>query len=1041
MLAGRTYLFFSFLFIIYAGMPAKAQYEAKKFTLYTVRDGLSDNNINCLQQDDQGYLWIGTDAGLNRFDGNSFRKFYRSTAPLQLPSISIKRIKQFGPRRIGIFTQGGFILLNTKNYSIQPYRVPDSTAIGVYVNMPWDAVELPDKSFALSTAAGFYRFSEKGALLYRHDAFSADDIGKKRMLYGRDFFKLTEKRYLLYVNEAGLAMYDVEKENFRELGTDKTERIILAPSPFQETTLWTVKYQLSDHEFLFIRNGQNKITYYNHLLKKTVVSPLSFHIADSLNWESKITALNDSTLAINSNTNGFYILKINRQTGTVTADGNKYLRDYKVYCLYSDKDGRLWAGTTEGLLKEELQTPVINAWHYEPTGGEKYTGGFSTLYRYKNKLYAGRYSYSKGLAIIDPSTMKLVKEIDFFSDKSNWNEIRNIEIYHPDTLWIGTSGGLLWFDTRTEQYGKVLDENKYKWAQDFSPILAPARSDGYAWICGYLDGKVVRYHIPTRTFTLYTAQTTPALPFERVKNIVYDSYGDVWISGHSLARWNNQKKIFDTVITVYGGDNKYNDDIVAITADNNGSLWLHNAFNGLLEYRIKEKKFVAYSMKDGLPSDVLQSMSQVIDNKLWVAGNSQLSLFDSKNKQFTVYDYHDGLPGHRPTGRRMYHDEQTGFVYLCSNEYIARFPFSPQKPNDPGSELVIEEIAVNSERTLYLPQKSFELRYTENNLNISYSVIDFEKSNYLFSWRLNNSDHWNVAGNQRSISLSNLSPGNYTLELKASGKLGTEKTKFLSFTIRPPFWKTGWFISLAILLIGSGIYFFYRRRIKFIRQKAEIDKQLSQTEMKALQAQMSPHFIFNSLNSIREMILNNENKDASHYLSKFAHLIRITLDQSAQSFVSLRNTVDYLQRYMEMEQIRNNLFSFDIKMDENIDQDETFIPPMLIQPFIENGLWHGVEAGNKAIHITIRFKKDNNYLYCTVEDNGIGINEAQKNKINNRGLYQPHGISNIKDRIMLLNEKYGLQCKVNICDKQDFSGSNDTGTVVTICLPLEINEV
>ena len=127
---------------------------------------------------------------------------------------------------------------------------------------------------------------------------------------------------------------------------------------------------------------------------------------------------------------------------------------------------------------------------------------------------------------------------------------------------------------------------------------------------------------------------------------------------------------------------------------------------------------------------------------------------------------------------------------------------------------------------------------------------------------------------------------------------------------------------------------------------------------------MNPHFIFNSLNSIREMILNNENKDASHYLSKFAHLIRITLDQSSQSLVSLRNTVDYLQRYMEMEQIRNSLFGYSITTGEKLDPDETLIPPMLIQPFIENGLWHGVAATTRKYTSVFILKKKKKHLFA-----------------------------------------------------------------------------
>ena len=143
---------------------------------------------------------------------------------------------------------------------------------------------------------------------------------------------------------------------------------------------------------------------------------------------------------------------------------------------------------------------------------------------------------------------------------------------------------------------------------------------------------------------------------------------------------------------------------------------------------------------------------------------------------------------------------------------------------------------------------------------------------------------------------------------------------------------------------------------------------------------------------------------------------------------------------MEMEQIRNGLFSYTITADEELDQDETLIPPMLIQPFIENSLWHGVAASNKTIHITIHFKKEINKLVCTVDDNGIGLNQSQNNKTGNGKLHRPHGISNIQNRIKLLNEKYNLQCEVNIRDKKEIPGATGSGTEVTISLPLEINE-
>jgi ligand-binding sensor domain-containing protein/two-component sensor histidine kinase len=1017
-----------------------AQYADKDFTRYSVRDGLSDNNITCLQQDDEGYIWIGTNAGLNRFDGNTFKKFYQGTLPLQIPSSNIVRLKRFGKHELGIITRGGFQLINTKDYAVQNFLIPDNTPFTTQLNATWDAEQLADGSYAATSAAGFYVFDKYGKVKLRHDAYQVSDIGRKRILYGRDILKMPGNKYLAYIEENKIGIYDNDKKSYTE--TDSSDKLwnmfLRSDVPYQG--YWLVKYQVNSTGFIFIRLAKDSIDYYDHLSKKLMTSPLPFHVIDELSWESKIQKLNDSIFVLNCRSNGFYFIKLDPLTGRIYCDGQKFLANYKVVCLFFDKDKRLWAGTNEGLLKQELYPPVIKAYRYPPPKGEKFTGGFTCTYSYKNKLYAGRFSLNKGFAIMDATTMKLIKEIDFFDTRSRWNEIYSIEMYHTDTLWIGTNTGLLWYDTKTGRYGKLLDEKKYPWGTGFSAVLSAPRHDGYAWMCSILGGKVVRYHIPSRTFTLFTSQTKPALPFDRVKKVVYDSYGDVWISGHSLARWNNKLQDFDTMITVYGGVNKYNDDIVAITSDANGSLWLHNAQNGLLEYKIKEKKFIAFSMKDGLPSNVLQSISPVVDNKLWVAANSQIGLFDLKTKNTTIYDIGDGLPEQNPTGRNINFDPGTGYLYLCNNEYIVKFPFAPEKKPDHSSGIIIEEIGVQNKRTFFQPSAGLSIKYNENNLLLNYTVIDFEKSNYQFAYRLNNSENWNVIGGQRSINLSNLPPGNYSVQLKASGKPGLEKTKEFSFVVQSPFWKTTWFISIVALLFALTIYFLYRRRIYHIRQKANIDKQLSQTEMKALQAQMNPHFIFNSLNSIREMILNNENKEASHYLSKFAHLIRITLDQSSQSLVSLRNTIDYLERYMEMENIRNSLFTHEITTDADLDADETLVPPMLIQPFIENAIWHGISASKKNIHVTIHFKKENEKLICTIDDNGMGIEQSQKNRPNNTNRHKAVGIVNIKNRVKLLNEKYDLHAQISIIDKKDIPGCTEKGTLVTLQLPLEIKE-
>jgi LytS/YehU family sensor histidine kinase len=221
------------------------------------------------------------------------------------------------------------------------------------------------------------------------------------------------------------------------------------------------------------------------------------------------------------------------------------------------------------------------------------------------------------------------------------------------------------------------------------------------------------------------------------------------------------------------------------------------------------------------------------------------------------------------------------------------------------------------------------------------------------------------------------------------------------------------------------------------RQRANLDKLIAQTEMKALHAQMNPHFIFNSLNSIREMILNNENHEASRYLSKFAHLIRITLDQSRQPAISLRDSMDYINRYVEMEKIRNSRFHFSMQADAALELDETVLPPMLIQPFIENAIWHGTNGDGKMIDINVTFTRLGDLMACSIEDNGIGIAHSLQRK-SNGDQHQSVGIDNIKNRIELLNRKYEMQSTITIEDKGDSGNGCISGTLVTITLPLEM---
>lgn len=1032
----RVPFFYCLLYIV---MPSYGQYEEKDFILHTTRQGLCDNFITSLQQDAQGYMWIGTESGLSRFDGHSFKNFFLGSAILTGSSPYIIKLKRFDANQLGIISRGGFRLLNTKDFSSRGYQLPDSTAFSNYLNYAWDAVQLPDKSFLLTTATGAYILDHAGNISFRHDVFRAKDLNTNRVLYGRDIYPLNNTEYLVNYEDTGVALFNLDKKIYREISKEDKKWMPFISPPISEGGGWIKHAQLNNDEYIFQYFRKDSIVYYNRASGKIIISPTPYHSFSVLGWQSVIVRLNDSIFAISERGNGFHIFHLDRNTGKITFNPNRFLPEHKVLSLFMDKDKRLWVGTNRGLLQQKLGRSQLQSFSFGTAPSANPVGSFSCALRYKDKLYLGRFSRNTGLMIVDPVTMKPERETSFFGTDNSWNEVLSMQCYHPDTLWLGTNAGTIWYSTLTHQYGKLTDPLTNEPVN--MSVLAEANAEGQAWMCRYLEGAVARYDVATRRFVYFTTQTNPALPFTRVKSIAYDAYGDVWIGGHALARWNSRQEVFDTLITGYAGFNKYNDNILAISADSRGSLWLHNAHNGLLEYKIKERKFEVYTTRQGLPSDNIFCLSPVIDNRLWIGDNNHLTRYDIETGRILTYDQNDGMPDHRPTSRIIYYDRLDQQLYLLANTTVMRLPASQPQLPDHSSGLIVQELDVNGKEKLFHPDDDLQLSPGENNLTLYFTVIDFESAaNYRFAYKMNESPDWIDMGQQKIINLSALSAGKYSLTLRGTAKSGEQKINVFHFSIASPFYKTGWFVAGAAALALAIGYLFYHFRIRHIRQKANVDKLLAQTEMKALHSQMNPHFIFNSLNSIREMILNNENKQASHYLSKFAQLIRMTLDQSSQSFISLRNTLDYLHRYIEMEKIRNEYFTYSITVEAALDQDETVLPPMLIQPFIENAIWHGVTASLKNIDINIQFKKENKYLVCTVEDNGIGIDQSMKNKENGSHLHNAHGVANVMNRIRLLNEKHDAATALTIIDKSNINHGAGTGTLVTLRLPLEMNE-
>jgi hypothetical protein len=347
--------------------------------------------------------------------------------------------------------------------------------------------------------------------------------------------------------------------------------------------------------------------------------------------------------------------------------------------------------------------------------------------------------------------------------------------------------------------------------------------------------------------------------------------------------------------------------------------------------------------------------------------------------------------------------------------------------------------------------KTLKLSYKQNFFSLEFAALNYdhpEKNQY--KYQLINFDKKEVSnGTNRVISYTNVPPGNYTLKVSASNNDGVwNKAGFeLELIIIPPFWVTWWFKTIVALILVASVLLFFRLRENRIRKEearqTAINKQIAEIKMMALRSQMNPHFIFNSLNSIQHFITTHEKEEALHYLSKFSKLIRKILENSRQNTVSVSNELELLKLYIQLEQLRfSNKFDYHISIDEKIDIENTEIPPLLIQPYIENAIQHGLINKSSKGDLWLSLERNNGLLVCKIEDNGIGRDKAQEIEQKKISRHVALGIKVTDERISTLSDLLDYKIEVVIEDLYKTQQYTDealqaTGTRVTISIPVK----
>lgn len=598
------------------------------------------------------------------------------------------------------------------------------------------------------------------------------------------------------------------------------------------------------------------------------------------------------------------------------------------------------------------------------------------------------------------------------------NKIINSVIHNNNTFWISTviGGGLIKIDKNNEEITTIEHQKEYPY------YLAQF---GESFISGNNSS-------PTKKKLIVDFKKSPIyislaenLSFSK-SNILQLKDGTFIFTRQHEAIHFNSKKIINRVFieknieTIYqssdkkiwftlnnGGVIQFNDasfngsinylgnkTVISITQDHKGNMWFGTSGNGV--YLLKK----AIKLKYNAP-------------KIFSATNST-------TEEIKSISINSELPTNVEASKTIRTD-------VLNSDSIPPIVF-------------VNNVKINGQDTTTL--NYYNLSHNENNIEIDISGVYGGQSELQYKYILEGKEtEWNYSTNT-NIHFSGLPHGNYTFKIYAmsDGGVWSKVPAVITFSINPPIYTSSWFIFsvifLFILIILIIVFIEVRKTQKRKRLFEEEKRKVLISELHALRSQMNPHFIFNTLSSIQSFITKNSSKDAVNYLSKFSKLMRATLENTQKQKIPIKDEIETLELYMDLEKLRlNNKFDYQIIIDKNIDVQFEEIPPMLLQPYIENAIWHGISHKTSNGIIKVCFKLENeNLLKCEVEDDGVGRQKAMKMKKQekkNKSL----GMSITKDRLEIINSLKDSKLSINIIDLQ--KNNNPTGTKIELFIPLD----
>lgn len=938
-------------------------------------DGLPSNEVYQILQDDFGYLWIGCDAGLFRYDGFEYKNYTtkkqsgRSISGLMFDKENRIWCKNFTGQ---IFCVQGDSLkaicdLTGLSNSNLPFCVDDegvlfvglSDRVNIY-NLFGDTIRALLLDGVSAGLNGPIRsMAVNGDYIYCHVGEKGTYCGKK---YEREDLQLIDSTPGIVGHSIAVDFYS-QNQKLYGLYTDHHKS-----------------------EYRFTEISPNGVTDINIEKKPSVSYRIHCAIADA---DSSLWLCTSSGLLLTSTAHP----KVDSASALFPKE--------KISWVMKDKEGSHWFATlTSGMIC----APSLDVHHLSSDNSALREKQFTFVQTLKDgSVLAGSYTghlyrLDEGLApVYESNTSRLSIAVKSMAETE-------------DAIITARGATSVCSKDGKHEYPVPISNARDVAVMDDSMFLILPEV-----LCAFSLADIGGKTDPAQT-TIIRKTGGRSTEWNPSDSLLYCAFND----GVFSYRKGSMQRIEHNTQTI----------LVNALSCSGTEIWCAGISSGLLGI-VNGKVVHEYNTANGLFENEIRCVFAKGDTVI-AASSERLYIIDVSQNSIVWYNITSGINAKDINSITM----SSGKVWLATGKGMISFPadLRPANPVPPSiriESVVLNDVALSDSNFYELPGTSFNLR-----INCS-SVALRARGKYELRYRMSGIDSvWNaIPAINRSITYSGLAPGDYTFEVIAVNEYGVESVSpsRIRFHVPTPVWQSWWFYLLAMIVVISVVMLIAQQRLKSVRKKAEMKNKLIRSQLTALKAQMNPHFMYNALNSIQDLVIQHDLRNSSIYLSKFSKLMRAVLGASEQQLISVADEIEMLHLYLDLEKLRlGEQFTFEIILDDSRIEGMK-IPSMLIQPYVENALKHGLLHQKGPKRLTIQFSVTEE-LHCLITDNGVGRARADEINRRQRPNHNSFATSATEKRIDLLNHSGEEIYHVVTTDLHE--GSEATGTQVRLSFPI-----